>query len=133
MATTLVGYNIFKGASQAGTDDGTAGTIQIETSASGKYKVRLVRSADSYYWDTTSGTAGAFVAGAPAPAAELDVPGSYNPSGPDDSATIRRLEFRLPALVIAGVVSGTLTITAYPASSTPAASGKAVVVDFASL
>jgi hypothetical protein len=114
MATLKVGYNVFAGTSQAGTDASVPGEIQAETAVSGKYKVRVIRLSDDWYWNNTSG---AFQAGATAEADELDFLGSDSDRG--TTCSIRRLRMRLPKELLDGVTSAGLTVYVYETGGSP--------------
>lgn len=124
--TLRIGYNLFAGSSQAGTDSNVPGDIQVETAKALKYKLRVVRASDSWYWNATTG---AFQAGAPAEADELDFVGSYSLNGQSVPA-IRRIAMKLPAAVIAGITSAGFTVTAYATGDTPATAGVDMTLEF---
>lgn len=123
-----VGYDIFAAPTQAGSTDATPGLLLAETVASGKHKVRLVRSQDGKYYNATTGV---WDAGATAEADELNFAGSFSPSGPANGSSVRRLKMRLPNAVVAAVTSGTLAMTVY--ASGGAVGTTAVTVPFSSL
>jgi hypothetical protein len=114
MATLKVGYNVFAGTSQAGTDAGIPGEIQAETAVAGKYKVRVQRLSDNNYWNNTSG---AFQAGATAEADELDFRGSDSDRG--ITSAIRRLRMRLPQELLDDVTSAGLIVYVYETGGSP--------------
>lgn len=121
--TLKIGYDLFAGASQAGTDSGVPGVLQIETAKALAYRVKVQRASDSYYWNETSG---AFQSGAVAEADELLVPGS---DGLHPGA-IRRLAMRLPKECIDGITSAGFTVTAYAAGDTPSSAGVDMTLEF---
>ncbi len=114
MATLKVGYNVFAGTSQAGTDAGVPGEIQAETAVSGLHKVRVIRLSDDYYWNNTSE---AFQAGATAEADELDFRGSESERG--FTSAIRRLRMRLPQDLLDDVTSAGLKVFVYETGGSP--------------
>jgi len=121
--TLKIGYDLFAGASQAGTNSGVPGVIQIETAKALAYRLKVQRASDSYYWNATSG---AFQSGAVAEADEILVPGS-NELRP---GAIRRLMCRLPAECIAGITAAGFTVTAYAAGDTPSSAGVDMTLEF---
>lgn len=120
-----VGYNLFSGASQAGTNDGTTGVIQAEVDSNVAYYMKIQRLSDSYYWNETSG---AFQSGNPAEADEHQMRGSEATYG--GSSYLRRLSDRLPKEAIDGIDSDGVTITVYPSGGTPATDGVAITLAF---
>jgi hypothetical protein len=116
MAVLRIGYDLFAGSSQAGTDGGVGGDILIETNAASTYKLRIIRTSDGHYFNNTTG---AYGAGAPAEADEMTVPGS---EGLQKSA-ISRLRCKLPALARSLATSAGLTVVAYPSGGTPSVPG----------
>ena len=108
-----VGYDLFAGASQAGTNSGVPGVLQAETEVALKHYCRIVRLSDNYYYNATTK---AFQAGAPAQADEIEIPGSaeLNPSA------IKRLAFRIPKEAQAGITAAGFTATIYGDGLTPA-------------
>lgn len=108
-----VGYDLFAGASQAGTNSGVPGTIQVETAKALKYFCRIQRLSDNQYYNATTK---AFQAGAPAQALEIEIPGSAE-LNPD---AIRRLKFRIPKEAKDGITSAGATYTVYADGDTPA-------------
>jgi len=114
MATLKVGYDVFAGTSQAGVDAGIPGVIQAETAVKGKHKLQVQRLSDSWYWNNTSG---AFQAGNPAEADELDFEGSV--SDREIHPAIRRLKMRLPKELLDDVTSAGLKVWVYPTGGSP--------------
>lgn len=112
MASLRMGYDLFAGSSQAGTDGGVGGDILIETNEAKTYKLRIIKNSNDYYWNNTSG---AYEASAPAEADEYTVPGSdgLNPSA------IRRLRCKLPAVARSSATSAGVTVVVYPSGGTP--------------
>lgn len=104
-----VGYDVFKGASQAGTNDHTAGVVQAEVDTNSTYHMRIQRLSDNYYWNNTSG---AFQAGATAQADEIQIQGSDQSSG--SISAHRRLSDRLPVESLVGIDSDGCILTVYP-------------------
>jgi len=86
-----IGWDLFAGSSQAGTDSSVAGLLVAEVPQAGKYYIQVQRLSDDNYWDFV---AEGWQAGAPTDAENLEFPGSvgYSGSGP----AIRRLSARLP-------------------------------------
>lgn len=121
--TLKIGYDLFAGASQAGTNSGVPGVLQLETAKALAYRIRLVRASDSYYWNETTG---AFQAGATAEADELLIPGS---DGLRPGA-IRRLAMRLPKEAIDDITAAGFTVTAYAAGDTPSSAGVDMTLEF---
>jgi hypothetical protein len=116
MSTLKVGYDVFAGASQAGTDSGVPGLLTAETAKKGKHKVRIQRLSDNWYWNNTSG---AFQAGATAEADELDFEGSYSASGRGIHPAIRRLKMRIPKEVVTGATAAGLKMYVYATGDSP--------------
>jgi hypothetical protein len=127
MATLRIGYDLFAGSSQAGTDSSVPGDILLETAKALKYKLQVQRASDSYYWNATTG---AFQSGAPAEADELDFFGSYSPSGATPQA-VRRLRMKIPDAVATGITSAGFTVTAYATGDTPSSAGVDMTLEFA--
>ncbi len=119
-----VGFDIFAGASQAGTDSGVPGLLQAETVVAGKHGIRVQRKSDSNYWNATSG---AFQAGATAEADELYFLGSVSARGIQPS--IARLKERLPKELIDAATSAGLTILVYPEGEQATGSPTTVTLD----
>jgi len=113
MASLRIGYNLFKGATQGGTDSSTPGVIQIETAKALKYKLRVQRLSDNKYWDTS--TPG-WETSAPAEADELDFVGSDSQSS--NWGAIRRCAMRLSDTILAGIDGDGVIITAYASGDT---------------
>lgn len=110
--TLKVGYDVFKGASQAGTNDGTPGVVQAEVDTNVAYYMRIVRLSDSYYWNNTTL---AFQSGAPAQADEIMMQGSDQTSG--STSAYRRLMDRIPyeaVIALTSTVTPGCSVTVYP-------------------
>lgn len=103
-----LGWDLFAGASQAGTDSGVKGCLVAEVPVAGKYYVQVQRLSDDEYWDFV---AEVWQAGAPTDSENSAFVGSvgYSGTGP----AVRRLSMRLPAEMWAGVTSAGLKIWAY--------------------
>ena len=125
MATLRIGYNLFSGSSQAGTDDGTPGVIQLETAKALGYKLKVQRLSDSFWWNATTP---AWQAGAVAEADDLDFTGSINDSG--SVGATRRLQMRIPNLVAAGITALGAKYTAYALGDTPASAGVDMTLEY---
>lgn len=123
MASLRIGYDVFAGSSQAGTDAGNPGNIQLETAKDLSYKLKVQRLSDNYYWNNT--TPG-WQSGAVAEADELDFFGSEISNG----GAIRRLKMKLPKEVLAGITSAGCVLTAYAAGDTPATEGVAMTLAY---
>jgi hypothetical protein len=108
MSVLKVGYNVFAGASQAGTNSGTPGVVQAEVNQSKAYYMRIQELKDDEYWNNTTK---AYVAGAPAQADEIQIQGSCPYSGSPN--TIRRLSDRIPYEALAGIAVEGCKITVY--------------------
>ena len=124
MASLKVGFDLFAGSSQAGTDSSVPGVFQVETAKAEPYKVRIQELDSNEYYDAVTR---AYQAGATTPAEELTVPGSNvaNPSA------IRRLSFRLPAEAVAGIGAAGATLTFYAATTDSVSSGQeAITITF---
>jgi len=104
-----VGFDIFAGTSQAGTDAGVPGNLQAETVVAGKHGIRVQRNSDNQYWNATTG---AFQAGATAEADELYFRGSVSDRGIQPSKA--RLMEKLPKELLDGATAAGLTILVYP-------------------
>jgi hypothetical protein len=124
MATLRIGYDLFAGSSQAGTDGGVGGNVQIETAKALAYRLTIQRLSDNHFWDDT---AQAFGAGDPAEADEYLVPGS---AAPNPSA-IRRLLCKIPEAACLGITSAGFKIIAYAAGDTPSSAGVDMTLEFA--
>jgi hypothetical protein len=107
--TLKVGYDVFKGAAQAGTNDGTPGVVQAEVDTNVAYYMRVQRLSDSFYWNNT---VKAFQAGVPAQADEIMMQGSDQDSG--SVAACRRLSDRIPYEAVIGIDGNGCTVTVYP-------------------
>lgn len=103
-----IGWDLFAGSSQAGTDSSVAGLLVAEVPQAGKYYIKVQRLSDDEYWDFT---AGAWQAGDTVDAENWEFPGSlgYSGTGP----AIRRLSARLPEEMWAGVTSAGCKIWVY--------------------
>ena len=126
MTTLRVGYDLFAGPSQAGTESKVSGNLQAEVPKAGAYKVRVVRLSDNYYWNQTNA---AFESGATAEADELDFEGSINPSGKPGGAD-RRLSMKIPKEVSDGITSAGFTATIYASGDTPSSEGADITLEF---
>jgi hypothetical protein len=126
MATLRIGYDVFAGSSQAGTDASVPGNIQLETAKALKYKLKVQRLSDNYYWNNTTP---AWQAGAVAEADELDFFGSFSNSGQSVPAT-RRLKMKLPAEVLADIDADGFVVVAYAAGDTPATEGVSMTLTY---
>lgn len=104
-----VGYNVFAGAAQAGTNDGTPGVVQAEVDTNVTYHMRIQRLSDSEYWNDTTK---AFQAGIPAQADEIMMQGSDQSSG--SISAHRRLSDRIPYEALEGIDADGCTVTVYP-------------------
>ena len=104
-----VGYDVFKGAAQAGTNDGTPGVVQVETDSNLAHYMRIQRLSDSFYWNATTK---AFQAGVPAESDELLIQGSDVTSG--SSTSKRRLSDRIPYEALVGIDGDGCVLTVYP-------------------
>jgi len=104
-----VGYDVFKGAAQAGTNDGTPGVVQAEVDMDGAYYMRVQRLSDNFYWNNTTK---AFQAGATAQTDEIMIQGSDQSSGSTSSQ--RRLSDRIPYEALIGIDSDGCIVTVYP-------------------
>ena len=122
MATLRIGYDLFAGSSQAGTDSGIGGNIQIETAKAKAYYIKVTRTADTDYWNNTSG---AFQAGAVAEADEICVQGSNELS----PKAVRRLMCKLPEALRTALTTG-CTITAYASGDTPSSAGIDLTLEY---
>lgn len=117
MASLRVGYNVFSGSSQAGTDSSVAGTIQAETATQGLHRIAIQRASDSEFYNATTQ---AYQAGAVAEADDLPFAGSTSDRG--IHPTIRRLEERLPKEAAQGIDADGATFSIYPDGSKGAGS-----------
>ena len=116
MANLKIGYNIFEGSSQAGTDSSVPGTLIAETSQKGKHKVRVQRLSDNQYWDWV---AEAWQVAATVEAEDGDFVGSFTDSGRATYAAVRRLSMRLPQDVLDGLTAAGVKIWVYKTGDTP--------------
>lgn len=103
-----IGWNLFAGASQAGTDSGVKGDLVAEVPLAGAYYIQVQRLSDDNYWDFA---AEGWQAGAPTDSENLVFPGSvgYSGTGP----AIRRLAAKLPDEMWAGVTTAGVKIWVY--------------------
>lgn len=109
MSVLKVGYDVFAGASQAGTNDGTPGVVQAEVTESKAYYMQITRLSDDNYWNNTTK---AFQAGEPAQADEIVMQGSQPCYGSFNAH--RRLMDRIPyEALIASTAAGN-TVKVYP-------------------
>lgn len=104
-----VGFDIFCGTTQAGTDAGIPGDLLAETVVAGKHGIRVQRNSDNHYWNNTTG---AFQAGATAEADELYFKGSVSHRNIQPAKA--RLKEKLPKELLAGATAAGLTILVYP-------------------
>lgn len=104
-----VGYDVFKGAAQAGTNDGTPGVVQAEVDTNVAYYMRVQRLSDNFYWNNTTK---AFQAGATPQADEIMMQGSDQTSG--STSAHRRLSDRIPYEALVGINASGCIITVYP-------------------
>lgn len=118
-----IGYDLFAGSSQAGTDSSVPGNIQIETNQAKKYKLRVQRLSDSNYWNNT--TPG-WQAGAPAEADELDFRGSDGVV----LSSIRRCAMKLSGTILDGIDADGVVVTAYATGDTPATEGASLQINY---
>lgn len=109
MANLRVGYDIFSGSSQAGTDASISGLVQAETATKGLHRMLITRTSDGQFYNATTK---AFQAGATAEADDLAFEGSDSDRGIHPA--IRRLKARLPKEALAGITAAGATITVYP-------------------
>ena len=121
--TLRIGYDLFAGSTQAGTDSSLMGNIQIETAQALKHKIKVQRLSDNYYWNNT--TPG-WQAGAVAEADELDFMGSdvVRPQA------ISRYMMKLSATILAGIDADGCVLTAYASGDTPSTDGAAITLAF---
>lgn len=108
-----VGYDLFAGASQAGTNSGVPGVIQVETAKALSYHCRIQRLSDNQYYNASTK---AFQAGAPAQSLEITIPGSDEVS----PSAIRRLMLRIPKEAQDGITTAGAVYTVYADGDTPA-------------
>lgn len=124
MATLRIGYDLFAGSSQAGTDGGVGGNFQVETAKAGAYYAKVTRTADTYYWNNTTG---AFTSTAVAEGDEILIPGS----NALQSSAVRRLMFKLPEACAALIAATGFKVTAYATGDTPSSAGVDLTLEFA--
>jgi hypothetical protein len=106
--TLKVGYDVFKGAAQAGTNDGTPGVVQAEVDTNAAYYMRIQRLSDNFYWNNTTL---AFQAAVPSQSNEILIQGSDGVVGTSGN---RRLSDRIPYEALSGMNSSGCKITVYP-------------------
>lgn len=122
MSVLRVGYDLFAGSSQAGTDGGVGGNFQVETAKALPHYVKIKRTADSYYWNNTSQ---AYQTSTVAQADEYLIPGSDG-----HPQAIRRLLFKLPEAACTSIASTGVTLTVYAQGDTPSSAGCDIVLEF---
>lgn len=124
MTDLRIGYDLFAGSTQAGTDSSVMGNIQIETAKALKYKLQVQRLSDDNYWNNVSSPG--WQAGVPSEADDLDFVGSdeLNPQA------IRRCMMKLPKEVLDGIDLDGYILTAYATGDTPAADGVAITLPY---
>ena len=110
--TLKIGYDLFAGASQAGTNSGVPGVIQVETAKALSYHCRIQRLSDNEYYNAVSK---AFQAGAPVQSLEIEIPGSSEVS----PSAIRRLAFRVPKEAQDDITVAGAIYTVYADGDTP--------------
>jgi len=116
MANLKIGYDIFAGSSQAGTDSSVPGNLIAETSQKGKHKVKVQRLSDNQYWDWV---AEAWQAGLTAEGEDGDFEGSYPDSGRGTYAAVRRLAMKLPQDILDGLTAAGVKIWVYKTGDAP--------------
>jgi hypothetical protein len=124
MSVLKVGYNVFAGASQAGTNSGTPGVVQAEVNQSKAYFMRIAIAGPNYWNNTTK----AFVGAPPAQEHEIQIQGSCPYSGSPN--TIRRLSDRIPYEALAGIGADGCTITVYADGDTPGVDGVSITLAY---
>lgn len=118
MASLRVGYDLFAGSSQAGVDASIPGNVQVETNEAKAYVCQIQRLSDNQFYNhVTPG----WQAGIPTEAQDLAIPGSSSVRG--IMPAIRRLEFKIPTTVLAGITSAGCVINVYPTGGTAAVNG----------
>jgi hypothetical protein len=125
MSVLKVGYNVFAGASQAGTNSGTPGVVQAEVNQSKAYFMKIQELNANEYWNNTTK---AFQVADPAQADEIEIQGSCPYSGSPN--TIRRLSDRIPYEALAGIVADGCKVTVYADGETPAADGVSITLAY---
>lgn len=103
-----VGFDIFAGASQGGTNSGVRGNLQAEAVVAGKHCVEVRRLSDNFYWNHTTQ---AYQGGQPAEADEMEFLGSAQTT---IAPAIRRLSMKLPDALIAGATAAGISVLVYP-------------------
>lgn len=126
MGNLKIGFNVFAGAAQTGTYEGSKGAVQVETAAPGVHRLQVQRLSDSYYWNDVSG---AFQSGVPTEAQDIQIPGSEDTFG--GNPTYRRLTAKLKDELVAGLTAAGVKFTAYAAGDTPATEGASCTLVFA--
>jgi hypothetical protein len=124
MSILRIGYDLFAGTSQAGTDGGVGGNVQVETAKALPYYLTIQRLSDNYFWNNTSQ---AFQAGDPAEVDEYMIPGS---DGLQIGA-IRRLLCKIPEAAAAGITAAGFKAIAYASGDTPSSAGVDMTLEFA--
>jgi len=109
MAILKIGWDLFAGSTQAGTDSGIPAVLTCETAQKGKHYVQVQRLSDNQYWDWV---AAGWQAGAPTDAENGVFFGSVSQRNIHPS--IRRLSMRLPKELLDGVTAAGLKIWVYP-------------------
>jgi hypothetical protein len=125
MSVLKVGYNVFAGASQAGTNSGTPGVVQAEVNQSKAYYMRIEELTGHTFWDKITK---AYVAGPVTQANDIEIQGSCPYSGSPN--TIRRLSDRIPYEALAGIAAAGCTITVYADGDTPAVDGVSITLAY---
>lgn len=109
MSALRVGYDVFSGSSQAGTDASIPGTVQAETAVKGLHRLGIERLSDNQFYNATTK---AFVGSRPAEADELSIDGSDSDRG--IHAAIRRLLVRIPREALDGITAAGCGLRVYP-------------------
>jgi hypothetical protein len=125
MASLKVGYDMFAGAQQGGSVSGQSGVVQVETAKSTAYYLKVQRLSDNYYWNDTTKV---FQAGAVAQADEIEIPGSVSHQA--NTATVRRLQAKLPDEATAEIDGSGCVITAYADGDTPGSDGVSITLAY---
>lgn len=125
MASMRLGYNVFSGSSQAGTDAGIPGTVQAETSQKGKHVIGVQRLSDNRYYNATTQ---AFDVARPAEVDELEIPGSDSDRGIQPA--IRRLETRLPFECNDAIDADGFVVFVYPTGGQAGADERTMTLAF---
>lgn len=125
MSDLRVGYDVFSGSSQAGTDSSIPGTVQVETNKKSVYRLGVQRLSDSFYYNATTKL---FQVGRPAEADELLIPGSDSDRGIHPA--IRRLAARIPKEALDGITAAGVKVMAYALGDQATADQKSVTLDY---